>query len=262
MRPAVVLTQADRRARRLAATLGSAGFDCACWPMIALEPDDAAALDAALSALDRFDVAVLPSPGAIEVVFERLQGRAWPATTPIAVIGPGSRESLELALGGAAAGSKPEIWMPAREPHDADALLRLPAMQQPKGRRVLVLHRADGRADWIETLRARGAQLECVAAYRAQPLAPPPEAAAWLAAARDAGRELAFVVGSVDVATRLTQWLRALAVGLSAWVLARPVLAVHPRIVAHLAALGWERPRLHGAGEASLRRGLESLTDD
>ena len=258
----VVLTQPALRAAPLARALRGLGHEALEWPMSAIEPApelDAAALAARLAAC-RW--ALFPSPGAIDLVMGALQdaGAAWPSRTGIGVVGPGSRAALDAWVGRLPGLETAATIEPARAPYDAHALLERPELAALAGVPVAVLRRDDGRREWLDALRARGAALDPVTVYASRRLAPPEEAAGWLAGRAAAGRSFAVSVASADAGARLAALVRGLPD--AGWLLGRPVLTQHPRIAEALARHGWRRTVLHEPGRGGLVGALESAADE
>ena len=141
--------------------LESAGARTAMLPLLEIAPpQDPAALQAALAQLASYDLAIFVSPSALEKVFE-CWAQPWPATLPVAVIGPGSAAlAKQLAI--------PEIIQPSRQ-FDSAGLLQEPALQQLDGKRIVLFRGDGGNENLPQTLRARGAQLDCINAYRRRP---------------------------------------------------------------------------------------------
>lgn len=99
----VVLTRPAGQSTGLEAPLRAAGFEVVDFPLIRIAPAaDPASLDAALSQLAGYALAVFVSPNAIDQTFARFTG-VWPVDLPVAVIGPGS--VLALARHGVASPS-------------------------------------------------------------------------------------------------------------------------------------------------------------
>ena len=196
-------------------------------------------------------------PGVISIVMSRWVERAaaWPAHAGLALIGPGSRAELERWAPRVPGLAAARVISPPAEPFDAAALLAAPELADLAGQRVAVLRRADGREDWLATLRGRRARLEVTVVYRSTPLEPGPDAAAWLQERAARAAPVAFSVTSADVAGRLGRWVAAQAC--ARWAFAQPALAVHPRIAQALRAQGWQQVHLHAPGPAGLLRGVE-----
>jgi uroporphyrinogen-III synthase len=145
----VVLTREDPK---LATLLGERGASVVTLQCVRREPVDGAALRAALATLAARDVLVLTSPAGVDAVAGTIDLRAVPC--PIAVIGRATGERLRLH--GRIADRV------ASAPNGAALGRELPL---PEGE--VVLARSDrALADLPEALRARGARVREVIAYR------------------------------------------------------------------------------------------------
>lgn len=90
-----VLTRPAGQSAALAAALEREGIAAFDFPLIEIRPaEDDAPLRAALAALERFALVVFVSPNAIDRALAVAPGLVWPATVPIAVVGPGSVAAL------------------------------------------------------------------------------------------------------------------------------------------------------------------------
>lgn len=155
-----LITRPQNQSATLARLLREAGAVPLLAPMIDIgSSSDPDALAGALQRLEEFDLVVFVSPTALDEVAARVN--PWPAELPVAVVGPASRDRA-LALGMA------EVICPDSQ-FDSEGLLAHPALQQMAGRRVLLLRGNGGREVLSDTLRARGATVEAVEAYRRLP---------------------------------------------------------------------------------------------
>lgn len=247
----VVLTQPAPRVARIAARLRAFGhetLECPVRRLVGIDP--ARAPD--LATLRRQDWVVFVSPGAVEFGLKCLH-QAWPDEVGIAVVGPGTASSLADCH---RIGPGVRIVRPARAPYDAAALIERPEFRDPVGLRVLVLRGETGRDDWIDRLRALGAQVEIRAVHRAESLPVNLATLAHLAVWRASEVPAVFVFTSVDAVTTVDAALDA--TGDLDWAQGQRALAQHPRIVAALRAAGWCRAELIEPGESGLVRAIES----
>ncbi|HWA36884.1 MAG TPA: uroporphyrinogen-III synthase, partial [Burkholderiales bacterium] len=107
---------------------------------------------------------------------------------------------------------------------DTEALLDLPALRQPSGRRILIVCGEGGRQVLGDALRARGAIVERAELYRrALPLADPSA----LLGAWDAGRVHAVTVSSAEGVGNL---FRLLGDAGAARLRETPLFVPHPRV--------------------------------
>lgn len=152
-----LITRPANQSAHLAQLLREAGATPLLAPMIAIAPTEQQhELQAVLQRLGDFDLAVFVSPTALDVIGELVQ--PWPVELAVAVVGPASRERA-LALG------MLEVISPDNQ-FDSEGLLQQPALQQLSGKRVVLFRGNGGRELLTDTLRARGATVEVVEAYR------------------------------------------------------------------------------------------------
>ncbi len=174
------------------------GIDAFALPLIGIEPvADPAKLHAAWARLPTVDWVMFVSANAVERFFAgRPPGAAWPPALRAGAPGPGTRAALQAA--GVVAIDEP---VPGRA--DSEGLWARVAARGWAGRQVLVVRGEDGR-DWLaERLRAEGADLAYVAAYRRAPPRPGADGQALLDAAVAAPARHAFVFGSSEAVAHL-----------------------------------------------------------
>ena len=168
----VLVLRAPEQAAGLAERLRAAGFEPVLYPTIRIAPPETwDALDAALRRLaaGAYDWLVLTSANGVRFVWERLAalGLTLPEGVKVAVIGPATAAALR------ARGVEPAL---VPEEFVAEGLAD--ALGEVRGQRFLLARADRARPTLREELRARGAQVDEVVAYRtviAPPDAPPPE---------------------------------------------------------------------------------------
>ena len=163
----IVITRPAERAAALAERLRGLGAVPIVYPTIRLEPADPAPLDAAIRQLDTFDWVIFTSRRGVEAFAERLLACGLSerelARRKLAAIGPLTAEALR-AIGAP----------PALVPGEYVAEAIVAAIGDVAGQRVL-LPRADiARAALADGLRAKGATVVEVAAYRTVGTGEPP----------------------------------------------------------------------------------------
>ena len=253
----VVLTQPAPRAGALAARLRDRGHEVCELPFRRLERVAGAPAPASLvdEVVPRYDWVIFVSPGAIAMGLGEAGGaaRRWPDSVGVAVVGPGSAQALaELGL----APPRVRIAAPAHPPYDADALLAMAPFCAPAGLAVLVVHGEQGRSDWLDRLRARGARVDRLVLYRSEPLLPLPASVDALFGWACDAEPVVFVFTSVDAVRECARLLASR--GWLEWARRQPALVVHPRIGAALSETGWRASRLIDPGEPALLAGIES----
>lgn len=219
----ILVTRPARQAGGFAQKLAALGAAPVIFPAIAiLPPEDPAPLARAHAALGSYDLAVFVSASAVE--FGAPDPRRWPATLVAFAPGPGTAEAL-AAIG------FPGARFPATT-FDSDGLLALPELAAPQGKRVVIFRGDGGRDQLADTLRARGAAVDCVACYRR---AVPASGATGLVEAFRDRRIDAVTITSSEGLDNL--WALCDAWTRERW-RARPTFVPHPRIAAHARKLG------------------------
>lgn len=230
----VIVTRPAAQAAAWVAQLQALGVDAAALPLIGIQPpDDPAPVQAAWRALAGVALAFFVSPNAVQHFFAlRPAGAPWPAAVQAGSPGPGTGAALrEAGL------DEEQIVEPSADAprFDSEALWARIEGRDWAGRRVLVVRGEEGR-DWLaETLRARGAAVDYIAAYRRVPPTADAEGRALLAAAQARPAEHLWLFSSSEAVGHL----RALAPAAdwrAAW-----AAASHPRIVEAARAAGFGR---------------------
>jgi uroporphyrinogen-III synthase len=259
----VVITRPRQQAGPLADAVAALGRTPVVLPLLDISPlDDPAPLRAALSDLGRYALVAFVSPNAIEAAFAHIDA-AWPAQVAIGVVGASSRAALARHGVGDATARIVSPLDPAcsDSEHLLEALDGALGLASLRGRRALVVRGDGGRELLPDALRAAGAEVETVAAYRrAVPALTPALAASlrallpgtndWIITSSEALRGLAGLVG---------QLAAALDSGITVADLQRQHLIVpHPRIAETARALGFANLTLTGSGDERLLAALQS----
>lgn len=224
----IVVTRPRAQAGALADALAAAGGEALLFPLLEISAAaDPAELVAAAARLGDYGLAVFISPNAVEHALPVLLARApWPPGLVPAAVGQGTVRALAAhGIGGCVA---------PRERFDSEALLALPELQAGRvaGLRVAIFRGDGGRELLADTLRERGAAVDCVACYRRSPPAggAAPLLEAWRAGRLDAitlssSEGLRYLVDMLDAEgrTRLAQ---------------TPLFVPHARIAENARALG------------------------
>ncbi|MGX9218699.1 uroporphyrinogen-III synthase [Massilia varians] len=251
---AVVITRPRAQAQPLAQAVRALGRRAVVLPLLEIAPlDDSAPLRAALAGLDSCAMVVFVSPNAVDAAFAHLDG--WPAGVPIGVVGEGSRAAL--ARHGITDENATIHCPPDPANSDSEHLLASLDLSAFAGRRVLIVRGESGRELMADTLRAAGAQVVPVAAYRRS--VPPLSAALaagldallagpndWIITSSEALRGLAGLVRERDPAAGLAR------------LQAQHLIVPHARIAETARALGCDRITLTGSGDARLLAAIQS----
>lgn len=226
----VIVTRPAAQTGEWVAALRRLGVDAVALPLIDIEAiADPAPVRAAWQRLGRHALVMFVSANAVQHFFAAAAG-AWPVGVLAGATGPGTARALRNA------GVPPALVVepPAEEGRfDSEALWRQLAARDWRGRRVLVVRGEDGR-DWLsDALRAAGAEVEFVAAYRRTAPSWGADERALLAAAEAAPQHWLWLFSSSEA----VHHLRALAPAAD-WRAARAA-ASHPRIAAAAREVGF-----------------------
>ncbi|WP_020654917.1 uroporphyrinogen-III synthase [Massilia niastensis] len=250
----VVITRPRAQAGPLAQAVAALGFDAEVLPLLEISPvADPAPLRAALAELSDYALVAFVSPNAIDAAFAQLA--AWPQGVPLAVVGEGSKTAL---AGHGLTDANATIHAPRDSAHsDSEHLLASLDLAALAGRRVLIVRGDGGRELLADSLRAAGARVETVTAYRRSVPELTPELAlrldallarpnVWIITSSEALRGLAGLVDRIDPAggpRRLRE---------------QHLIVPHARIAETARALGMDRITLTGSGDARLLAALQS----
>lgn len=242
----VVVTRPRHQAAELVAGLAAAGAEALLHPLLEIEPaSDPAPLAEAVARLAQYRFAAFVSPNAVAHALPAIRrGGGWPAGLQALAVGPGTVRAL--AEHGVVDTIAPTLRF------DSEALLALPALAeaQVRGRRVAIFRGDGGRELLADTLRARGAAVDCIPCYRRLP---PPDGAAPLLARWRQGRLDAVTISSSEGLRNLVAALDA--VGL-AYLRATPLFVPHPRIAEGARECGLPRVVVTPPGDDGLLAGL------
>lgn len=250
----VVVTRPLAQATPLAQRVAAMGREAVVFPLLEIHPlSDPAPFRAELQDLGRYAMVAFVSPNAIDATFEFLQ--RWPAGVAIAVVGEGSR----MALARHGVTSSTATIISPRDPlrTDSQTLLQALDLDALHGRRVLVIRGETGRELLTDALRAAGAQVTQVAAYRRvtpeldetrrmqlnRLLDSPND---WIITSSEALRILAHMVEQLEDASALPKMQR------------QRIILSHARIAETAKVLGFQNITLTGSGDEQLLAALQS----
>lgn len=236
--PTVLVTRPEPQAGEWVAALQARGQAAHPLPLLQIKADPGFAPQVAHAwlALPAVAMVMFVSPNAVASFFAQApDGATWPVHTLAAATGPGTVRALRSAgvpdgcvvapRADAAAFDAETLW--------ADAL----SSQSWQGRRVFVVRGETGR-DWLaERLRAAGAVLDIVSAYRSVPTPWSPMAVAQLRHALQAPTRALWLFSSSKAIEHLVSAVTDQGASLAA----SCALATHPRIAATAQAAGFGR---------------------
>jgi len=232
----VLVTRPRELAQPLAELIERHGARAIAFPAIEIEPLPA---PAALARLREFDLVIFVSPSAVRAAGELPRG------LPAAAVGAGTARELEKA-------GVRQIVVPASGA-DSEALLAAPQLQRLRGKRVLIVRGAGGRALLGDTLAARGATLEYAECYRRRrpDIDPAPILSAWKGGGLDA-----VTASSAEVLDNLIALL-------GAELVARvPLFVPHARIADHARGRGVQEIVVAGSADDAMIERLVAYFDE
>ncbi|MDP3539224.1 MAG: uroporphyrinogen-III synthase [Azonexus sp.] len=158
----IVVTRPLAQARPLADAILAAGGTPLIFPLLEIFPaTDPQPLLAAVAELSDYALAVFISPNAVDYALPNiLAAGAWPKDLLPAAVGQGTVRAL--AAHGVSGCIAPT------ERFDSETLLALPelAAERVSGKRIAIFRGDGGRELLADTLRERGAVVDCITCYR------------------------------------------------------------------------------------------------
>jgi uroporphyrinogen-III synthase len=254
MPDAVVITRPRAQAGALAQQVAASGRQVVLLPLLEIYPlPDQSTLAATLADLARYALVAFVSPNAIDAAFAHI--KAWPVGVTLAVLGEGSRAALArhgLDAGNATIVSPAD---PARS--DSENLLQTLDLAALAGREVLIVRGESGRELMADGLRAAGAIVTTVAAYRRSVPQLTPALRAqlldllehdndWIITSSEALRGLLALVGRLEAPQAVAKMQQ------------QHVIVPHARIGETARSLGLSRLTLCGSGDERLLAALQS----
>lgn len=242
----IVVTRPLAQAGPLAEAIAAAGGRPLIFPLLEISPaPDPAPLAAAVDRLHDYVLAVFISPNAVDHALPAILAHGpWPASLQPAAVGQGTVKAL-LAHGVAGCVAPTERF-------DSETLLALPALAKEAvdGKRVAIFRGDGGRELLAETLRERGATVDCVTCYRRSG---PSAGLTPLLQAWRAGQLDALTVSSSEGLRHLVELLDREG---RDFLQKTPLFVPHARIADSAAALGLNNIILSGAADAGIMAAL------
>ena len=242
----IAVTRPREQAAPLADAIAGAGGTPLLFPLLDILPvADPLALEADVAGLPGAALAIFISPNAVAHALPLILAHGpWPVGLVPAAVGQGTVKAL--AARGVTGCIAP------RERFDSEALLALPdlAGERVSGKRVVIFRGDGGRELLADTLRARGATVECVACYRR---AGPAGGVDILLERWRAGRLDALTVSSSEGLRHLLDLLDDEG---RSFLARTPVFVPHARIAENARASGLQKIILTDAADAGILAGL------
>ena len=242
----IVVTRPLAQAAPLADAIAVAGGIQLIFPLLEISPaSDPQPLAEAVSRLADYGLAIFISPNAVDYALPAILAHGpWPAGLLPAAVGQGTVKAL-LAHGinGCVAPT---------ERFDSETLLSLPELATEKvlGKRVAIFRGDGGRELLAETLRQRGAAVDCITCYRRSG---PANGALPLLNAWRTGQLAALTVSSSEGLRYLVDLLDAEG---RAFLQKTPLFVPHARIAENARALGLSNILLTAAADTGILAGL------
>ena len=267
--PTVVITRPLAQAAPLAARVAALGRPVVVLPLLDIAAlDDAAPLLAVLADLAAYALVAFVSPNAVDAAFAHI--RLWPPGVALAVLGEGSRAAL--AVHGVTPASATIISPPDGASSDSEHLLKTLDLDALRGRRVLIVRGDHGRELMAEGLRAAGAEVIQVAAYRRSTPCLTAELGAtlrallaqqndWLVTSSEALRGLLQLLQQLDMeggAAAAGGMTAACGAPFVVKILQQHLIVPHARIAQTASAMGFTCITLTGSGDERLLAALQS----
>jgi uroporphyrinogen-III synthase len=253
----VVITRPRAQALALAERVAALGREAVLLPLLEIHPlADQSTLRRALAGLSGYALVAFVSPNAIDAAFAHIA--RWPDGVALAVLGETSRACLASHGIDDANATIYSPLDPARS--DSEHLLDALAPAALAGRRVLIVRGESGRELMADGLRAAGAEVDVVAAYRR--CVPPLTPALAQQLLRLLDGEQRWIVTSSEALRGLVGRLEELDArqpGADAVVrMQQQVLIVpHARIAQTASGLGFSLVTLTGSGDERLLAALQ-----
>ncbi len=250
----VVITRPRAQAGALAQQVAALGREVEVLPLLEIFPlADQSTLAATLASLARYAMVAFVSPNAIDAAFAHID--AWPRQVTLAVLGEGSRAALARHGLDPSNATIVSPHDPARS--DSENLLQTLDLAALAGKQVLIVRGESGRELMADGLRAAGAIVTTVAAYRRSVPVLTPELRArlqrllerpndWIITSSEALRGLLALVGELDLPATVSNMQQ------------QNLIIPHARIAETAASLGLTRITLCGSGDERLLAALQS----
>jgi len=252
--PYVVVTRPSQQAGKLARMVAGLGRECVVLPLLEITPlPDQGELKTVLADLSGYAMVAFVSPNAIDAAFAHIA--AWPPGVAAAVLGEGSRAAL--AVHGLTDANATIFTPHDKTRSDSENLLESLDLEALNGKRVLIVRGESGRELMADGLRAAGAMVTTVAAYRrSTPALSGPFAQQlsrllegendWIITSSEALRGLLALVAQLDDADAVAKMQR------------QRLIVPHARIAETAQDLGLTRLTLSGSGDERLLAALQS----
>jgi uroporphyrinogen-III synthase len=249
----VVITRPRAQGEALARGVEALGFEAVLLPLLEIHPlPDQSALKRVLAGVADYALVAFVSPNAIDAAFAHIA--RWPDGVALAVLGDTSRACL---AGHGVDDANATIYSPRGAASDSEHLLHAIDPAMLAGRKALIVRGEMGRELIGDGLRAAGAEVTTVAAYRRRVPDLTPELAATLS--RLLARRNDWIITSSEALRGLLALVAQLGgEALVAKMQQQQLIVPHARIAETAGSLGLTRITLAGSGDAALLAALQS----
>ncbi len=160
----VMITRPEHQARGLQQLITDAGGVPYMYPLLAIQPaTDVQPLASILNHLDHYQLAIFVSPNAVNFGMELIHAHGGlPLEMRTATVGQSSARLFQEL------NSFDVDYCPATD-FSSDGLLAMPALQDIRGQRILIVRGQSGREKLADTLRQRGAEVIYLPVYQRLP---------------------------------------------------------------------------------------------
>ncbi|MBI3560858.1 MAG: uroporphyrinogen-III synthase [Gammaproteobacteria bacterium] len=223
----VLVTRPVGQAHGLCQGIESQGGQCRCLPLLTIvAPSDPRPAVETLAHLARYQWLIFISANAV------YQG--WPFIQAAGGLPPGI---VVAAVGQATAAAivahRGRVDHVPEQDFSSEGLLALPALYAVAGQAVLIVRGEGGKETLATELRRRGARVDYAQVYRREAVA------AHLGALCDAAGQAEVDIIAISSAEALRHLAALAQAQHQAWVMARPLVVVHPRQVGLAQSLGF-----------------------
>lgn len=159
----VLITRPEHQAKKLASDIQAHAGIPIFFPTIEIVPaDNTMPISEIFKKIDHYDFVIFISPNAVLQSARYIHHfwPAWPKKTKIIAIGPGTESTLKIL--NLSVDYRPE------KNFNSDGLLALPALQNPKQKKILICQGENGCLSLINTLEKRSADVNTLNLYKRQ----------------------------------------------------------------------------------------------
>ncbi len=159
-----MITRPAHQAGPLQQLISDAGGEAYLYPLLMVQPaTDTWSFAAILNHLDQYQLAIFISPNAVNFGLELIHAHGGlPLEMRIATVGQSSAKRFQELSG-------LEVDYCPESDFSSEGLLALPALQQVRGQRILIIRGQSGREMLADSLHQRGAEVHYLPVYQRRP---------------------------------------------------------------------------------------------